>query len=52
MHGMGRFTWPDGSVYEGAYIHNMRHGRGTLRESDGTTTLGDWVEGELVRSYS
>ena len=27
LHGKGRMTWPDGSVYEGQWDHNRRQGK-------------------------
>ncbi len=26
--GKGVFTWPNGSVYDGEFVENMRHGKG------------------------
>ena len=41
---LGRFTYQDGSVYEGGYKNNMKHGHGKLTKADGTVEFeGKWV---------
>ena len=34
--GLGRFTWRDGSSYEGSVIGGLRNGHGTFVSADGT----------------
>lgn len=31
MNGKGKFTWPDGSSYDGSYKNDKKHGQGTFR---------------------
>jgi hypothetical protein len=33
-------------MYEGAYLDEMRHGRGVLTWEDGTKYDGEWKEGK------
>lgn len=35
MEGRGTFTWRDGSIYEGEYRNNRKHGRGKYISSEG-----------------
>ncbi len=35
MHGQGRYTWPDGIVYEGSFVDSTVSGRGTITWPDG-----------------
>jgi hypothetical protein len=30
MHGYGIYTWPDGKVYKGYYIEDLKDGEGYL----------------------
>ena len=44
-HGRGKFTWPNGDVYEGEFVNGTRNGYGI-------TILPELVhEGEYVNSY-
>ena len=40
MDGKGKYTWPDGRVYEGDYLNDKRHGNGQFKWPDGRTYLG------------
>ena len=42
--GEGKYTWQDGSVYEGTFDANLRHGHGVL-----TTAGGDSYDGGFER---
>ena len=42
--GFGVQTWPDGSVYEGYFFNNLRHGKGRLVYSSLDVYNGDWHE--------
>ena len=44
-HGMGKFTWPDGSFYEGGWSKGEQNGLGKYKAVDGTTNEGNWSEG-------
>lgn len=47
--GQGRYTWPDGSVYEGPVMMRSPHGKaGRLRLADGWTFSGEWKAGVPV----
>jgi hypothetical protein len=45
LTGEGRYTWPDGSSYEGQVENGLRHGRGTYKHG-GDVYSGDWVRGK------
>jgi hypothetical protein len=41
-HGQGVNTYPDGSIYEGAWQHDKRHGRGIMIYSNGSRYEGNY----------
>jgi hypothetical protein len=41
-HGPGRYTWPDGSYFDGMWQHNERQGMGEYRYPSGATYDGEW----------
>lgn len=41
----GIMEWPDGTVYEGSWKDDKRHGNGTFTWPDGREYTGEWVEG-------
>ena len=45
MHGVGIAKFPDGSIYEGAYINDKREGKGVYIWSDGKKYEGQWKKG-------
>jgi hypothetical protein len=45
MHGSGKFNWPDGRVYEGAYFEDKKHGHGVFVWPDGKKYIGNWKDG-------
>jgi len=49
MHGMGAFTWADGSVYEGEWQNDQMHGTGTKMSADGRVEhSGQWQRNQPV----
>lgn len=40
------FIYPDGSVYEGMWRKNMKHGKGRYTYSNGDTYCGGWYNGQ------
>lgn len=44
-HGVGQFTWNDGSFYEGDWVNDVRHGNGIFRTGGEVqiTYEGQWV---------
>jgi hypothetical protein len=43
LEGIGRFDYLDGSIYEGDWRENRKHGKGRLIEVDGFTIYtGEW----------
>ncbi|XVE48670.1 hypothetical protein DITRI_Ditri01bG0021200 [Diplodiscus trichospermus] len=52
-HGRGKYTWsdgtvydaPDGSIYEGQWRMNIRHGFGRKKYSNSDVYEGEWKEG-------
>ena len=45
MHGRGKLSWVDGSLYEGEWKNDMSNGKGRLIHSDGDVYEGEWVDG-------
>ena len=41
--GMGKKTWPDGSMYEGWWKNSVVDGRGRLIHAEGDVYEGDWL---------
>ncbi|MFM7855029.1 MAG: hypothetical protein ACKO96_24660, partial [Flammeovirgaceae bacterium] len=41
-HGVGTYTWQDGSQYTGEWFENKIHGRGKYTWNDGREYEGDW----------
>ena len=39
-----KFRYPNGDVYEGEFLYNLRHGNGEYRFAIGDTYIGDWVD--------
>ncbi len=48
MNGYGRYTWANGSFYEGGWKNDVRHGVGKFTGTDGKTVAQVWNEGEKV----
>eukprot|EP00742_Colponemidia_sp_Colp-10_P002729 GILJ01002919.1.p1 GENE.GILJ01002919.1~~GILJ01002919.1.p1 ORF type:complete len:820 (+),score=104.32 GILJ01002919.1:264-2462(+) len=47
ISGGGRYSYPDGSYYEGQVYKGLRHGSGTFACADGVTEYsGQWEEGK------
>ncbi|XP_024979412.1 phosphatidylinositol 4-phosphate 5-kinase 8 [Cynara cardunculus var. scolymus] len=46
-HGMGRYTWSDGTVYDGNWEDGKMTGRGQISWSSGTSYVGDFSGGYL-----
>jgi len=42
INGYGKNTWPDGEVYEGAWINDKRNGQGKCIFASGTVHEGEW----------
>ena len=47
--GRGKYVDPSGAVYEGEFMDDKKHGRGTIRDADGSVEHdGFWENGEPV----
>jgi hypothetical protein len=46
--GKGKYTWPDGSTYEGDYLNNYKHGKGTMTFTNGDVYTGGFVWGTIA----
>jgi hypothetical protein len=44
-HGKGKYTTPDGSVYEGEFKNGDKHGQGTYFFASGSKYIGQWING-------
>merc|ERR1740121_1547255 len=47
MHGRGKYTFPDGRVYDGDFRDGLKHGRGTMTFPDGAEYEGDFRGGKI-----
>lgn len=45
MNGRGSYFWTNGNKYTGEFLNGLRHGFGTLIESDGLVYEGMWEKG-------
>lgn len=45
--GKGKFTWPDGSVYEGNFENNLMEGFGKIQWADGKEYEGHWKDNQM-----
>ena len=46
LNGKGKYTWPDGSWYDGDVVQGLRHGEGTYYTPTGESTyIGQWKNG-------
>lgn len=43
----GKFTWEDGSYYEGTILNDLFHGYGTYVWSEGRKYIGEWIKGQM-----
>ena len=46
MSGNGILKWPDGKVYEGAFLNDKREGQGKFQWADGRVYEGEWKNGK------
>lgn len=46
--GFGKYTLADGTVFEGQFMKDKKHGAGTLCRPDGRVTGQLWENGKLV----
>ena len=44
MHGGGKLTFADGSIYSGFYVKDKKHGKGIFTHADGKLDEGEWVD--------
>lgn len=44
-HGRGKVERPDGSIFEGFFVHGRAHGPGIFRMTDGSVYWGQWRDG-------
>ena len=44
LHGKGKFSFGDGSYYEGHYQDDARHGTGVMTEANGSVYEGEWQD--------
>jgi len=48
MHGKGRFSYPDSSVYFGYFKMGLKDGLGKLEFASGNSEIGKWEAGIFV----
>ncbi|NNK53272.1 MAG: hypothetical protein HKO97_01805 [Flavobacteriaceae bacterium] len=51
-HGMGRFWFNNGAYYGGQWLNGKYSGRGYYSEKDTSPKVGQWKDGELVKSLN
>merc|ERR1711973_646727 len=45
-HGKGKYTYPNGDIYQGQWNEGVRHGKGSYKyKDDGGVYEGEWVDG-------
>ena len=49
-HGYGKYTWANGSEYEGTFHHDKKHGKGTILHENGKLSKLEWNDGNVVRN--
>ncbi len=45
-HGFGKMVYPNGDIYEGQWINNLRNGTGSYKWPNGGIYEGDWKDGK------
>ena len=45
MHGYGTFTWPNGRIFKGNYVEDVKTGYGEFAWPDGREYKGNWANG-------
>ncbi len=51
-HGKGKYTYADGSAFDGYWVNGIKHGVGTQCDANGDIIRGFWYEGELIHTFS
>ena len=51
-HGKGKYTYADGSTYDGYWVNGVKHGSGTQCDANGDIVRGFWYEDELLHTFS
>ncbi|CAI5458854.1 unnamed protein product [Closterium sp. Yama58-4] len=46
-HGLGCYTWADGSVYEGEWVKGQKNGQGMFLWPSGARYQGEWKKGQM-----
>lgn len=47
-HGTGTMTWPDGYAYIGPWEEGVQHGKGVIKEPDGTEEKCEFERGTQI----
>ncbi len=47
MNGKGKYTWPDGTVYDGDWKDDIKNGEGKSTYPDGIVYEGDFKDGKM-----
>ena len=44
MHGLGKYTFADGSIFEGLYVKDKKNGKGRYTHANGKFEEGEWID--------
>ena len=47
MNGKGKFNWPDGKIYEGDFVNDIKEGTGTLFLPNGKIYKNQWKNDQM-----
>lgn len=48
MHGIGKYIFNNGNIYEGTFNNGLRHGAGKMTWVNGKIFSGNWDQNQMV----
>jgi len=52
MTGFGKMFYKNGDIYEGQWLNDKRHGKGSFIFEDGTSYVGEWRDDMYQTKFS